>query len=774
MLTARSSPLFADQKREVFELVRFLPEDLRWTPVKCKRPCDGDDWQKHPYSLFELLQLPFNYTGLGLMTGPVSNAMVLDLDGPGHERTFLHHMKRELAALPPTVSWSSGRPHRHSRLYRVPAEWWGRITGGKELDLEGASKFELRAHGQQAVMVGKHPNDKITGAPGEPCQKVGPGEGDGQGFYDWLEGSSPAVIEVADAPEWLLERWAELCTPRGRQATSTEVRRPRKSREELDYDLSRVSYLQQYFQPANEYSDYWTWLHIGMELHSLSCDCGDPWKLFAHWREWCSDMLNFDPAECEEKWESFGRKPGERTFASFIHRAQQHPKWVGPKPQERGDDARPAEDDEASKAEKIKEIYADLYRLEKEGDPAQKHWRDYRRSQLLARRLNRDEIDQQLLMMAAAEHGLRIGEGGQVVTRHRSLATATTAAGNYNELLPGFVHKGKDVLLFGASGSGKTLAGLAITYAVSSGHTPFLDMAEGTAPPDRGPALWIGSDGGEGAHAMVKDYAGMLQVSGRAHWDHNFTFWGADEETGEQPWGFNVAGIHRLCTELERGHPNGDRYAVIVLDTLKAVMDLGGINYTGPAMGTAMRLMQAIAAKYQAAAVWLHHPSKSNRGADTGISGSGGNSNIYEVPFAVHNLYKVPRQGHDHVTRWKVEKFRGNAGRVFDYVLDRTNGLFEILKPETGTEADVLEAVFGHNDGGVSSTELADALNMQRKTLYNTWLTPLRKKGLIRTDRQRWYLDKAGALRLAELMPEKLDTINKAFGLKPRVVEVSR
>ena len=119
-------------------------------------------------------------------------------------------------------------------------------------------------------------------------------------------------------------------------------------------------------------------------------------------------------------------------------------------------------------------------------------------------------------------------------------------------------------------------------------------------------------------------------------------------------------------------------------------------------------------------------------------------------------------------------KFRGNAGRKFDYVLDRTNGLFEILKPETGTEADVLEAVFGHNDGGVSTTELADALNMQRKTLYNTWLTPLRRKGLIRTHKQRWYLDKPGALRLAELMPEKIDTINKAFGLKPRVVEVSR
>ena len=108
----QSSP---QQALGVHRPVRFLPEDLRWTPVKCKRPCHGDDWQNHPYSLGELLQLPFNYTGFGLMTGPVSNAMVLDLDGPGHERTFLHHMKRELAALPPTVSWSSGRPHRHSR-----------------------------------------------------------------------------------------------------------------------------------------------------------------------------------------------------------------------------------------------------------------------------------------------------------------------------------------------------------------------------------------------------------------------------------------------------------------------------------------------------------------------------------------------------------------------------------------------------------------------------------------------------------------------------------
>ena len=350
MLTAHSSELFTspdELKGELSQFVRALPVDLRWTPVKCKRPCHGDDWQNHPYSLGELLKLPFNYTGFGLMTGPVSNAMVLDLDGPGHERTFLHHMKRELAALPPTVSWSSGRPHRHSRLYRVPAEWWGRITGGKELGLKGASKFELRAHGQQAVMVGKHPNDKITGAPGEPCQKVGPGEGDGQGFYDWLEGSSPTVIEVADAPEWLLERWAELCHRGGGRPTAPRCgghkSRGAGLRPESGQLPPAVFPTGQRVQRLLDLAPHrhGAALAVMRLRRSMEAVCA--------LEEWCSDMLNFDPAECEEKWESFGLSPGSTLpLSSTVHSST--PNGWGRSPGA-GDDARPAEDDEASGGE---------------------------------------------------------------------------------------------------------------------------------------------------------------------------------------------------------------------------------------------------------------------------------------------------------------------------------------------------------------------------------------------------------------------------------------
>ena len=148
MLTAHSSELFTspdELKGELSQFVRALPVDLRWTPVKCKRPCHGDDWQNHPYSLGELLKLPFNYTGFGLMTGPVSNAMVLDLDGPGHERTFLHHMKRELARSLPRC-----RGHRGDRIVTAGctaslAEWWGRITGWKGAGPGGCLQVRTRS-----------------------------------------------------------------------------------------------------------------------------------------------------------------------------------------------------------------------------------------------------------------------------------------------------------------------------------------------------------------------------------------------------------------------------------------------------------------------------------------------------------------------------------------------------------------------------------------------------------------------------------------------------
>ena len=731
-----------------------LPETFRFTPVNgYKIPIHGLAWEKHPYTLEKLMDNYHRYEGIGLMTGPISGAMSLDMDGIGSDLSFEAKTGHQISDLPPTVGWSSGRPGRLGLVFTVPSHWWERITGGKSRSIDGAGKFELRGPGQQAVMVGKHPNDKLTIGAGEPDQKVEPGWGDGNGFYAWLPGQSPDQIQVAEAPEWLLEAWAGMCAPRRKTTASTRFKH-KKSHEERLFDLKRVDYLQELFQPANEYSDYDTWLHFGMELHSLSCDLGDPEQLYERWVEWCSDMLNFDEPECRLKWDSFSEKEGGRTFASFIQRAKEHPKYVAPKPPKPQGFG-----DEPDKAQEIRELFEDLYDLLKRDDPEEFAQVVQKRGALLSRRLNRDEIQKRLRLMVAKEHGLRIGEGGNANPRHRGLHTPPTAQGSYTQLVPGFTHKGKDTLLFGASGAGKSMAALGLSYATATGHAPFLDMEFGTAPKERGATLWIGTDGGEGAHAMVRDYGKKLNVPDKDTLFRNFTFWGADSETGEQPWGFHVAGIHRLCSELQQGHAYGSRYALVVIDTLKAVMDMGDINYSTGPMGVVMRLMQAIAAKFEVAVVWVHHPSKSNGGKDQGISSSGGNSNIYEIPFAVHNLYKVERGGHPHVTRWVVEKYRGSPGRKFDYVIDETEGLFRLLPPEVGTEAELYEELLANHTAGTSAAELANVMNLEKKTLYNRWLTPQKKLKLITSKNSRFYLTKAGGLKLAELMPEKAKEI---------------
>ena len=45
-------------------------------------------------------------------------------------------------------------------------------------------------------------------------------------------------------------------------------------------------------------------------------------------------------------------------------------------------------------------------------------------------------------------------------------------------------------------------------------------------------------------------------------------------------------------------------------------------------------------------------------------------------------------------------------------------------------------------------------MNVEKKTLYNRWLTPQKKQKLITSKNSRFYLTKAGGLKLAELMPE--------------------
>ena len=188
-------------------------------------------------------------------------------------------------------------------------------------------------------------------------------------------------------------------------------------------------------------------------------------------------------------------------------------------------------------------------------------------------------------------------------------------------------------------------------------------------------------------------------------------------------------------------------------------MDLGDINFGVGPMGTVMQLMQSIAAKYDVAVLWIHHTKP---GAKDGISVSGGNSNIYQIPYCVHCLFKKEVQGLGQVTRWIVEKYRGECSREFEAVLNKEQGLFDLVTDQESTDRTgaILYEVWIRKDCGATTTEVADGIQVDKKKLSYK-LTQMVKEDLIFSMKKGWYLTKKGAKRLTLDFPELQENIEE-------------
>ncbi len=132
--------------------------------------------------------------GIGVMLGPASGLMALDLDGPS-AADELTRLGVPIIGLPPTWAVTSGRPGRQQLLFTVAADRQDGIRptkrypvgpdGQRVIGDDGkAENLDLRWHGQQSIVAGAHP---ITGA------------------YRWVSGCSPADLPLAEAPDELLE-----------------------------------------------------------------------------------------------------------------------------------------------------------------------------------------------------------------------------------------------------------------------------------------------------------------------------------------------------------------------------------------------------------------------------------------------------------------------------------------------------------------------------------------------------------------------------------------
>ena len=739
---------------------RFTPLDDRKKPVDPRTGRGSYDWQLHGYAVEELDGFdPTKVKAIGLMVGEISGGIAaLDFDGPGSHETFRHHFGHGVDELPTTVTWTSGVPDRYQAAFLVPKEWWSRL-GQKMLKLDGQGDCELRWNHQSAIS-GTHPNWEDT------INKTGFGKGPGNGYYSFV--NKPTEHEIAPAPSWFLEGWEAICNPGASSGGGGFLSKEAKSnlfqRSSIDarYDAFKCQeILRDWLQPATDYQDYETWLTVGMVCRRISLELDEPDHLFEVYNGWSKQQDNYDGENAlYKKWLSLNREgEGSKGLGWLIDFAKEKTEYSGPsKSRKEFLDDLPGADKKAVKAEEeIEDIEAfinNYYALEKANGP----WHETRhaRAQLTRRQINGDDLDRRLVEMVAEEWGLAINDSGNAPRKTRNMLDTYFDEAGLKALIPGFIHAGSDAVAVADAGVGKTMFGLLCSHYASCGGKPF-DQNKHVDQNRTGRTLWIGSDGGDGAEAMIRSYIKLIKAPGEAMWRSRLDLWCGNQAEGIPPWALNVRGLHQLFWALKDAQDAGEPYRLIVIDSLKCVFDAGGVNFGIGAVGTVMRMMQAAASRFDCSVLWLHHTKEDSRG--DGPGSSGGNKNITQVPYSVINLWKKPGDGGKQVVRCRVSKFRGEGARQFDYTLDDEIGLVKIVDEELGLQSKLLMEIRIRRDAGITMRELQESQTLAKSTVSNK-CTSMAKAGLIENRKSRWWIKPEGAKNLAVDHPEIAGDVN--------------
>ena len=191
---------------------------------------------------------------------------------------------QRLGQLPPTVSFTFGRPGRCQYLYKLPSH--KQIKSCKVTTAPG-EVLEIRgSHHQSVLPPSPHP---ITGQ------------------YRWV--NSPADVEVAIAPQWLVQ-WIDLQT--------YKPSKPKNNRKPFHQNVSKLDTPSTSEEaavalldliPSYYADDYDSWIKVGMALKSISP------VLLEAWDRWSRQSKKWKPGECAYKWRTFnGVGISERTL----------------------------------------------------------------------------------------------------------------------------------------------------------------------------------------------------------------------------------------------------------------------------------------------------------------------------------------------------------------------------------------------------------------------------------------------------------------------------
>ncbi len=272
------------------EELKSLPTDWSLVPVMGKQPI-GKGWNKRPLTPEQLsrwIACGHHCTGFGLLTGtPIESgcSFVLAVDQDGiAAAAMLSKLAR--GKLPLTIAFSSGRPGRCQWLFKVSASVAQQVRSHK---LEGG--LELRFAGLMSVLPPSiHPS---TGKP-----------------YRWLPGCSPSEVEIALAPDWLVQLMiAKTPTKTQLKQSVRQVHNPKTPRVADSTIASLLARLN-----PHRADDYHEWIKVGMALRSYSN------ALLHEWDSWSRQSPKYQSGECEVKWQTFN--PTRITIGTLYYLAQ--------------------------------------------------------------------------------------------------------------------------------------------------------------------------------------------------------------------------------------------------------------------------------------------------------------------------------------------------------------------------------------------------------------------------------------------------------------------
>ena len=326
-------------------------------------------------------------------------------------------------------------------------------------------------------------------------------------------------------------------------------------------------------------------------------------------------------------------------------------------------------------------------------------------------------------------------------------------------LLDGFIPANDLGLMYGAKGSGKTLAALAMGFAAIDG-TGFLDHSK---PAQQGPVLFIASDSGAPPLMAAMPDLGVADHPAIRGEDRSFYVWAHRTSQGMESWCASINGCVQLLQFVKT-----KQIKLVLIDSAKTICANAGISYLDNDSIAALLTFIKFAICPHTSVMILSH--------DGTEKGSHSGAKVWaEVPSIVHNIQQVSDAPQERL--WRVVKSRMCPLRELRYRVGEDGGLEVCEGVETiqdGTAA-VIQVLTEARAKGVASMsraglvqEIQQRFRLAPKTIDNTLVRMVRaiSPEICRVSSKRGHYKLSPRLAAA-ISPNNVSPIGKEQAKKP-------